>query len=140
MRGYPVAYFIQQMHDFRDGNRESADPKKANTKAMATMAKAMTEEEIKAAAEYFGSMKWSQWIRVVETDSVPKTRRPCARSGRRPLGLLKMLDDVTRIASTTTHIGTARVVRPLEDHQRLAACGEIVPDRTGCGPPPVSGW
>jgi cytochrome c553 len=34
----------------------------------------MTDEEIEAAATYFSSMKWSPWIRVVETDSVPKTR------------------------------------------------------------------
>jgi cytochrome c553 len=34
----------------------------------------MTEGEMKAAAEYFGSMKWTPWIRVVETDMVPQTR------------------------------------------------------------------
>ena len=72
--GYPVAYFIQQMNDFKSGNRKSADPKKANTNAMIAMAKAMTDEEIKAAAEYFGSMAWTPWIKVVETDTVPKTR------------------------------------------------------------------
>ncbi|HXD20772.1 MAG TPA: c-type cytochrome, partial [Vicinamibacterales bacterium] len=33
-----------------------------------------TEDEIKAAAEYFGSMKWTPWIKVVETSTVPKTR------------------------------------------------------------------
>jgi cytochrome c553 len=72
--GYPVAYFIQQMTDFKSGNRKSADPKKANTNAMIAMAKAMTDEEIKAAAEYFGSMPWTPWIKVVETETVPKTR------------------------------------------------------------------
>src|SRR4029077_18748292 len=72
--GYPVAYFIQQMNDFRSGNRKSADPKKGNTNAMIAIAKAMTDDEIKATAEYFGSMKWTQWIKVVETDTVPKTR------------------------------------------------------------------
>ena len=72
--GYPVAYFIQQMNDFRDGNRKSAEPRKANTNVMIAIAKAMTDEEIKASAEYFGSMPWTQWIRVVETDTVPKTR------------------------------------------------------------------
>ena len=34
----------------------------------------MTDEEINAAAEYFSSMKWTPWIRVVEADTVPKTR------------------------------------------------------------------
>ena len=72
--GFPVSYFIQQMHDYRSGVRKSADPKKANTNAMIAIAKGMTEEEIKAAAEYFGSMKWTPWIKVVESKTVPKTR------------------------------------------------------------------
>lgn len=72
--GLPVDYFIQQMNDFRTGLRKSAEPRKSNTNAMIAIAKAMTEEEIKAAAEYFGAMKWTPWIRVVESDTVPKTR------------------------------------------------------------------
>lgn len=72
--GLPAAYFIQQMLDFKNGVRKSAESRKANTARMAAIAKAMTDEEIKASAEYFGSMKWTQWIRVVETESVPKTR------------------------------------------------------------------
>jgi cytochrome c553 len=72
--GFPVAYFIQQMNDFRNGNRKSAEPRKANTNVMIAIAKAMTDEEIKATAEYFGAMPWTPWIRVVETDMAPKTR------------------------------------------------------------------
>jgi cytochrome c553 len=72
--GLPVAYFIQQMNDFRNGNRKSAEPRKTNTNVMITIAKGMTEDEIKAAAEYFGSMKWTPWIKVVESNTVPKTR------------------------------------------------------------------
>ena len=70
----PVAYFIQQMIDFRDGNRKSADSRKANTNVMIAIAKGMTDDEIKTAAEYFSSMKWTQWIKVVESETVPKTR------------------------------------------------------------------
>jgi cytochrome c553 len=73
--GLPNSYFIQTMHDFRDGLRKSADPRKANTNRMISFAKNMTDDEIKSAAEYFGSMKWSPWMtKVVETDMVPKTR------------------------------------------------------------------
>ena len=70
----PVSYFIQQMNDFRNGVRKSSEPRKANTNTMITIARGMTEDEIKAAAEYFGSMKWTPWIKVVETNTVPKTR------------------------------------------------------------------
>jgi cytochrome c553 len=72
--GLPVAYFIQTMHDFRDGNRKSAEPRKNNTNLMIAFAKGMTDDEIKAAAEYFGAMKWTPWIKVIETSTVPKTR------------------------------------------------------------------
>jgi len=71
--GYPPAYFIQQMADFKNGNRKSAEPRKANTNVMIAIAKAMTDDEVKAAAEYFASMKWTPWIKVVETNTVPKT-------------------------------------------------------------------
>jgi cytochrome c553 len=72
--GLPVAYFIQQMNDFRADVRKSAEPRKANTNIMIAIAKGMTPEEIKASAEYFGAMKWTPWIRVVESKTVPKTR------------------------------------------------------------------
>jgi hypothetical protein len=62
------------MHEFRDGQRKSADSRKKNTELMSAFAKAMTDQEIQAAAEYFCGMKWTLWIKVVETDTVPKTR------------------------------------------------------------------
>ena len=72
--GLPVAYFTQTMADFRNGVRKSAEPRKANTNTMIAIAKGMTDEEIKAAAQYFGSMKWTPWIKVIETNTVPKSR------------------------------------------------------------------
>jgi cytochrome c553 len=32
----------------------------------------MTPEEIKVSAEYFGAMKWTPWVKVIETNTVPK--------------------------------------------------------------------
>jgi len=72
--GLPVSYFIQQLHDYRDGVRKSADPGKANVTAMIAIAKGLTEDEIRATAEYFGSMKWTPWIKVVESQTAPKVR------------------------------------------------------------------
>src|SRR5262249_51388946 len=72
--GLPVAYFVQQMADFKNGTRKSAESRKANTNTMIAIAKAMTDEEIKATAEYFGAIKWTPWIKVVEVSAVPKTR------------------------------------------------------------------
>jgi len=70
--GLPVSYFIQTMNDFKDGLRKSSESRKANTNLMIQYAKAMTPEEIKEAAQYFGAMPWTPWVRVVETATVPK--------------------------------------------------------------------
>jgi cytochrome c553 len=73
--GLPVAYFIQQLEDFRNDLRKSADSRQGNTNVMTTIAKGMSVEEMKAAAEYFGQIPWNTpWIKVVESATVPKTR------------------------------------------------------------------
>jgi cytochrome c553 len=41
---------------------------------MVMLAKAMTDEEMRTAAEYFAAVKWRPYVEVVETDLVPKTR------------------------------------------------------------------
>jgi cytochrome c553 len=92
--GLPYAYFVQQMMDFKEGNRNSADSRKTNTSRMAAFAKAMTDDEIKASAVYFSSMKWTAWVRVVESDTVPKTRISAGmfvaldgeQAGKEPIG------------------------------------------------------
>jgi cytochrome c553 len=71
--GLPVDYFIEQLQAFRNGERLSSDPRKSNTPMMVEFAKAMSDEDIRVAAEYFGSIKWTPWIRVVETERVPRT-------------------------------------------------------------------
>jgi cytochrome c553 len=72
--GLSAEYFMHTMNDFKNDNRKSADPRKANTNLMTQFAKNMTDEEIKASAEYFGSMKWTPWIKVVETKTAPRTK------------------------------------------------------------------
>ena len=68
--GLPVSYFIQQMDDFRHDLRNSSEPRKGNSRLMTQIAKNLTDEEILAAAEYFGAQPWRPWVRVVETDTV----------------------------------------------------------------------
>ena len=72
--GIAVAYFMRQLQDFRNGLRRSADPRKPNTNTMIDLAKVMTDEEMRVSAEYFAAIKWTPWIRVIESDTVPKTR------------------------------------------------------------------
>ena len=71
---YHPTYFVQQMQDYRDGLRKSADPRKANTNLMIGFAKATTREEDTAAAEYFARQPYPRRIKVVEAKTAPKVR------------------------------------------------------------------
>lgn len=72
--GLPAAYILQQLDAFRNGTRRSADPRKANANEMIQIARHLTEAEMKTAAEYFSSITRRSWVKVVETEAVPKTR------------------------------------------------------------------
>ena len=72
--GLPAGYILAQLADFKAGARKTADPGKRNTATMAGNAGGITDEEAKAAAEYFASIKMTPWIKVVETETVPKNR------------------------------------------------------------------
>ena len=72
--GLTYEYFMQQMTDFKKGVRNTADPRKPNTQLMAAFAQGMTDEELKAAAEYFTKIPASPWIRVVEAATVAKSK------------------------------------------------------------------
>lgn len=105
--GLPRGYFIQQLKDFRDGRRASAQQRKFNTNTMITIALGMTDADIEAAADYYASMPWTPWIRVVETEQVPKSRvilgmyvpLEGAAAGMEPLGLriIEMPEDTERV-------------------------------------------
>jgi cytochrome c553 len=74
LAGQPAEYILQQMRDFRGGLRLGSEPRIVGPSLMVSIAKAATEEEIRAAAEYFASVPLKPWITVVETDTVPVTR------------------------------------------------------------------
>ncbi len=122
--GLPVSYFIDQMHDFRSGLRKSADARKKNTNLMIEYAKAMTDDEIQAAAVYFAAMKWTPWIKVVETETVPQTRLsvgmflPLEGSAKEPLG--------QRIIEMPEHPDATEVLRdPQSDFIAYVPFGSI---------------
>jgi cytochrome c553 len=74
LAGLPAAYIVQQMADFKNGDRKSAEPRMGPPNAMIQDAKAATDDEIKSAAAYFSSFPFKKWIRVVEAKDVPKSR------------------------------------------------------------------
>jgi cytochrome c553 len=100
--GLPEGYILEQLADFKAGARRTADPAKRNTATMAGNAAGITDEEAQEAAVYFSSMKMTPWIKVVETDTVPKSRNsggffvPVEGAGTEPIGqrILEMPVDV----------------------------------------------
>lgn len=100
--GLSVQYFIEQMQHFRNGERNSADVRKANTHLMTNIARAMTDDEIRVAAEYYARIPFTPWIRVVETTQVPRTTvslglfLPVEGGATEPLGnrILEVPEDV----------------------------------------------
>jgi cytochrome c553 len=72
--GLPSAYFLAQLDAFANGERYSADPRKANTNEMARIAHVLTDAEKIQAAEYFSSIKFRSIMRVVESEEAPQVR------------------------------------------------------------------
>lgn len=72
--GLPAAYIVQQVADFRAGTRRSSDDKAIPAQLMTKMSVLASEAEVREAAEYFAALSFKPWIRVVETDTVPKNK------------------------------------------------------------------
>ncbi len=73
LAGLPAAYIAQQVADFRDGARKSSVPQRIPVALMLSVSRAVTDAEVAQAAQYFSSLKLKKRIKVIETDTVPKT-------------------------------------------------------------------
>ena len=119
LAGLPAAYIVQQMADFKNGDRKSAEPRMGPPNAMIQDAKAATDEEIKAAAAYFSSFPFKKWIRVVEAKDVPKSRiagsmHVPTNDGTEPLGqrIIEMPEDLARTELRDAGSGFVAYVPP----------------------------
>lgn len=107
--GLPAGYILRQLNDFKNDLRRSSDARKANTNTMIMLAKAMSDEEMTQAAEYFASVRWRPHVRVVETNLVPKTQIqgelfiPTGEEGAEPIG--------NRIIEVPTDVEQNQVLR-----------------------------
>ena len=73
LAGQPAEYIVQQMMDFKNDLRVSSEPRMGPPRAMIAVAKGANDQEIRAAAQYFSSFPFKQWIKVVESATVPRT-------------------------------------------------------------------
>ena len=73
--GLPVDYIKQQVAEFKSGARKSSSPGLLPHVWMIEAAQEATEAEIDEAARYFSKLQQPKgWYKVVETETVPKTR------------------------------------------------------------------
>src|SRR5204862_2005732 len=72
LMGLPAKYIERQMADYKSGARRTSVPGR-NVDFMIALAKAASEDEVRAAAAYFSAMKPRAVIRVVESESIPRT-------------------------------------------------------------------
>ncbi|MHC2434976.1 c-type cytochrome [Bradyrhizobium sp. USDA 4451] len=101
LAGLPVAYFVQQIADFRSGARKMSGSQRPSTQLMLASVKGMTDADIRSAAEYFAALGRKRIVKVVETEMIPKTgpsrlfyvKSP--EGGLEPLGqrIVEMPDD-----------------------------------------------
>jgi len=72
LAGQPAAYIIEQVQEMKAGRRKTSQPTMGSIKAMYAIAGAVSSDELKTAAAYFSKLRYKKWIRVVESDKVPK--------------------------------------------------------------------
>ncbi len=111
----PVEYFIRQMIYFRTGARKDDG-------RMQAFARAASDDDIKAAAEYFAAIKPLPVVKVVETKNPPKTYVSSAArhriispgGGTEPIGhrIIEIPDDPARTAARDPHSGFTAYVPP----------------------------
>jgi cytochrome c553 len=125
LSGQPAEYLMQQMRDYRNGLRRSGEPRMGPPRLMTAIGAAATEDEAREAADYFASFPFRQWVRVVETDTVPKTEVqgwmfvPTEGGGTEPIGtrILETPEDLARVqlrdseASFIAYVPTGAVAR-----------------------------
>ena len=115
LAGSPAAYLIRQIDNFRSGVRKGE-----GAGNMINFSKSMTDEDAKAAAEYFASIKPARWTKVVETDTVPMTyfkgtrRLQHPEGGKEAIGnrIIEVPEDVERVELRDPHSGFTSYVPP----------------------------
>jgi cytochrome c553 len=123
VQGLPHDYIVQQLRDFQQGLRRSADPRKANTGEMENIAKALTDAEIQEVAKYFSSIKVPKYIRVVETEMIPTMRIqgeiyfPTDDGQKEPIGV--------RIIETPEDVEQTRMRNPRSGFIAYAPVGSV---------------
>jgi cytochrome c553 len=107
LAGLPESYILQQMTEFKTGVRTTSVPGRLPPSLMIGLSKATTNAESEAAAAYFSALRPRKRIKVVETDTAPKSDIAGLvwavkdSNEREPLGsrILELPDDLIQFES-----------------------------------------
>jgi cytochrome c553 len=107
LAGLPKSYIIQQMADLKTGARATSAPRRTPPSLMISLSKAITNAEAESAAAYFSALRPRKRIKVVESDTVPKSYiaglvwAAQVSDEREPLGnrILELPDDLIQFES-----------------------------------------
>jgi cytochrome c553 len=107
LAGLPKSYIIRQMADFKTGARNTAVPGRVPPTLMISLSKSITDAEVDTAAAYFSTLRPRKRIKVVESDTAPKSYIAglvwAAKNSdeREPLGrrILEVPDDLIQFES-----------------------------------------
>jgi cytochrome c553 len=73
LAGLPKSYIIQQIADYKSGARRTAAPGRSPPSLMMALSKPITDAEVERAAAYFSALQPRKRIKVVESNTAPKT-------------------------------------------------------------------
>jgi cytochrome c553 len=73
LAGLPKSYIIRQVADFKTGARATSVPGRLPPSLMISLSKQITNAEVETAAAYFSALQPRKRVKVVESDTVPKS-------------------------------------------------------------------
>lgn len=113
--GLPAEYIVRQMSYFKTGARKDED-------RMGPIARAVSDDDVRQAAEYYAAIKPIPWVKVIETATPPKTYVSTAArhrlldpsGGTEPIGhrIIEIPVDPTRTADRDPHSSFLAYVPP----------------------------
>jgi cytochrome c553 len=113
--GMPAEYTLRQMSYFKSGARKEEA-------RMGPIARAVSDEDLRQAAEYFAAIKPNVFVKVIETATPPKTyvsadarhRRIAPDGGTEPIGrrIIQIPEDPMQTTIRNPHSGFAAYVPP----------------------------
>jgi len=126
--GMPAEYIVRQMNYFKNGARKEEA-------RMGPIARAVPDEDVRQAAEYFAAVKPSPFVKVVEAATPPKTyvsadarhRRIMPDGGTEPIGrrIIQIPEDPMQTTIRNPHSGFIAYVPPgsIKKGEALAKSG-----------------